>query len=180
MSELTQANWAHLFHAYGLATDTPEYLATLQQSEEAAHSACLYHLNSAILHQETVWTATAPATAILLGYFADNSLQVNDDIRTGLLSFLLDLSVVLQQIPQTDWVELDELAKTDLSSYWVEDFDLEVFFEDEPAANAAFAQSLCACRALLPQLSRTFSQASHHPNPNIRAMAVEGLRICAG
>ncbi|MFE6100508.1 hypothetical protein ACFVQ4_11140 [Streptomyces laurentii] len=56
--------WERLFHAYGAATDTREILAgPLAAAED--------HLWSAILHQGTVWPATAPVLAAVADRLAE-------------------------------------------------------------------------------------------------------------
>ncbi|MGO4205284.1 hypothetical protein AB4Z09_26810 [Rhodococcus sp. TAF43] len=55
--------WARLFHAYGVAMDTPAHLEALAGADETAFSTAMEHLYSAVLHQGTIYPATAPAVA---------------------------------------------------------------------------------------------------------------------
>lgn len=56
-------DWDRLFHAYAVATDTPAHLAALVAADETAFSTATEHLYGAVLHQGTVYPATAPAVA---------------------------------------------------------------------------------------------------------------------
>lgn len=56
-------DWDRLFHAYGVATDTPAHLEALVDADETAFSTAMEHLYSAVLHQGTIYPATAPAVA---------------------------------------------------------------------------------------------------------------------
>ncbi|CAM2847215.1 HEAT repeat-containing protein [Prescottella defluvii] len=57
------SDWARLFHAYAVATDTPAHLAALVGADETAFSTAMEHLYSAVLHQGTIYPATVPAVA---------------------------------------------------------------------------------------------------------------------
>lgn len=57
---LEQTDWSRTFHAYALATDTPAALRSLAGTEEEFASG-MDHLWGSILHQGTVYPATAPA-----------------------------------------------------------------------------------------------------------------------
>ncbi|MDH6679416.1 hypothetical protein M2284_003638 [Rhodococcus sp. LBL1] len=56
-------DWERLFHAYGVATDTPTHLAALVGADDTAFSTAMEHLYSAVLHQGTIYPATAPTVA---------------------------------------------------------------------------------------------------------------------
>lgn len=56
-------DWDRLFHAYAVAMDTPAHLAALVAADETAFSTAMEHLYGAVLHQGTVYPATAPAVA---------------------------------------------------------------------------------------------------------------------
>ncbi|WFR71038.1 hypothetical protein P9209_16840 [Prescottella defluvii] len=44
-------DWERLFHAYGVATDTPAHVEALMGGDEMAFSTAMEHLHSAVLHQ---------------------------------------------------------------------------------------------------------------------------------
>jgi len=52
--------WSRLSHAYGPATDTPIQLENLLSDDVLAREAALEYLVGAVLHQETIYAATAP------------------------------------------------------------------------------------------------------------------------
>ncbi|SEL71927.1 hypothetical protein [Rhodococcus maanshanensis] len=56
-------DWDRLFHAYAVATDTPAHLEALVSADETAFSTAMEHLYGAVLHQGTIYPATAPAVA---------------------------------------------------------------------------------------------------------------------
>ncbi|SDE47214.1 hypothetical protein [Rhodococcus tukisamuensis] len=56
-------DWNRLFHAYAVATDTPAHLDALVAADETAFSTAMEHLYGAVLHQGTIYPATAPAVA---------------------------------------------------------------------------------------------------------------------
>ncbi|MBL0888130.1 HEAT repeat domain-containing protein [Myceligenerans indicum] len=60
-SLINEVNWARLTHAYGVATDAPGSLRALVQDDDEAFGFALDYLYSAVLHQGTVYPATAPS-----------------------------------------------------------------------------------------------------------------------
>lgn len=58
-------DWDRLFHAYAVATDTPAHLEALVGADGTAFSAAIEHLDGAVLHQGTIYPATAPAVAVV-------------------------------------------------------------------------------------------------------------------
>ena len=80
---LETTDWPRLFHAYGWATDTPAHLRALLSDNPAAHKAALDHLNSAVIHQGTAWTCTAPAALIVANLLSNPRLIAIDDSIVG-------------------------------------------------------------------------------------------------
>jgi hypothetical protein len=83
-------NW---LHAYGWATDTPAHLDALTDGDEPARKAAVAHLNSAIIHQGTPWTATGPAALRVAEVLGDPRLSGVDlaPLRAELLEFLAEV-----------------------------------------------------------------------------------------
>ncbi|ORT54028.1 hypothetical protein [Streptomyces sp. CB03238] len=94
--EIAGVAWDRLFHAYGTATDTPAHLRGLLTEDEQAISAASEHLWSAILHQGTVWPATAPAAKIVA------RMLTRPALREGALVFLRQVAVASYLGDQAD------------------------------------------------------------------------------
>lgn len=82
---LHSTDWSRTFHAYGPATDAPEFLAGLLSEKEEVREQALGYLNSAILHQGTVYPATPPAALFVAGLLTDpvSDLPVGDPFAAG-------------------------------------------------------------------------------------------------
>ena len=64
---IDEVNWKRLFHAYGLATDTPMHLHNLLCSDFKRRDIALNHLFSATLHQGTIYSVTPIVVKVLIG-----------------------------------------------------------------------------------------------------------------
>ncbi|MFI2487684.1 hypothetical protein ACH47X_12275 [Promicromonospora kroppenstedtii] len=84
-----EVDWARLFHAYGVASDTPGHLRGLVSADDAAFEAGLDHLYGAVLHQGTVYPATAPALRAVAGLLGDPVLRRRDGDGRSRLAALL-------------------------------------------------------------------------------------------
>ncbi|GAA4558020.1 hypothetical protein [Planotetraspora kaengkrachanensis] len=71
-SKLIEANdWASLQHAYGPAEDTPAALVDLLNGAADARAMALGHLNHAVHHQNSLYTATAPSALYVAAILSD-------------------------------------------------------------------------------------------------------------
>jgi len=68
-------DWSRLFHAYGAATDTPTHLRALAGDDLAGQLAALDHLDSAVLHQGTVYPVTPVAVRVVAGLLHEPALR---------------------------------------------------------------------------------------------------------
>ncbi|WP_020015492.1 hypothetical protein [Promicromonospora sukumoe] len=84
-----EVDWARLFHAYGVTSDTPGHLRGLVSADDAAFGAGLDHLYGAVLHQGTVYPATAPALRVVAGLLGDPVLRRRDGDGRSRLAALL-------------------------------------------------------------------------------------------
>ena len=64
-------DWNHLIHAYGTGADDVAALGTLLGSDEEAMRRAVEVLDSAYLHQSTVFPATSPAVAFVLAVLSE-------------------------------------------------------------------------------------------------------------
>jgi hypothetical protein len=69
------SGWDRLLHAYGPASGTPAHLRALEGSDDAAVDRALDHLWSAVLHQGSIYPATAPVVAWLCAALRDGRLH---------------------------------------------------------------------------------------------------------
>jgi hypothetical protein len=68
-------DWARLFHAYGPAIDTPAHLRALVGDDLAGQGVALDHLDSAVLHQGTVYSVTPVAVRVVAGLLHEPALR---------------------------------------------------------------------------------------------------------
>lgn len=68
---ITDTDWGALWHAYDEASDTPVHLLALLSEDQEACAEALAHLDAAVLHQGTVYPATAPAARFVASVLAD-------------------------------------------------------------------------------------------------------------
>lgn len=102
MSCLEQFDWQRLFHAYGVAEDTPEYLQDLGSADSDDREAAIDHLYSAVLHQGTIYSATPAAVEVVLELLAQREafakLENGDQTVASLVSFLADVGDSVRQL----------------------------------------------------------------------------------
>ncbi|MFE2493415.1 hypothetical protein [Streptomyces scopuliridis] len=181
-----------LLHAYGRAADTPGHLDALAAEDPTARDAAVYHLNSAIVHQGTPWTATGPATEyvsaiIRRGAVADGATLVEllrflgevaesaaigaeDDIESLARPAGRDIEAEVAAMLESDDVDaVDDDREED-------DEDVAyLVYEDEVRADALFARAVLGCRAALPGIVAAAAYAGTHPDERVRAEAAETL-----
>lgn len=68
---LTATDWGALEHAYGAAEDTPAMLIALLDAGQRVRSKALDHIDYAVHHQNTLYSATIPAALYVAGILAD-------------------------------------------------------------------------------------------------------------
>ncbi|MFJ3194294.1 hypothetical protein ACIPJQ_16910 [Streptomyces griseoviridis] len=167
-----------LLHAYGTAADTPARLRDLVSRDERARARALLHLDSAIVHQGTPWTATGPVAAHVCALVGRDALP---DARTltGVLAFLHDVAQAAVLVAD----DLDGLAHPA-----GRDVDAEVaallngpdpeeghdlIYEDAELADAVMARAVLSCREVLPAVAAAAAHALTHPDDQVRAAAEE-------
>lgn len=112
-------DWNRLFHAYGVAEDTPTHLHDLVGDDAASRAAAVVHLHSAIIHQGTIFTATPAALGAVLDTLHEpvlrRPLPNGQAALVAVLAFIDDVgqSVAdageLEPAPAPDEQALDEL-----------------------------------------------------------------------
>ncbi|WP_020474742.1 HEAT repeat domain-containing protein [Zavarzinella formosa] len=168
---LEKTDWSRLHHAYGRATDTPGHLRALLDGDDDARKAALSHLNGAIMHQGTPWTATEPVALVVAGLLSD---ERTEPVRSHLLSFLVSVAQAPEQRSPWSMEELERLANQNLDSL-IDSEDEEAIYEDEEeATNAFYAKSLLGCVRVAPILMEVMLEELADPSPRLRACAAMG------
>ncbi|MBC6463231.1 hypothetical protein [Actinomadura sp. HBU206391] len=72
---VADVEWSRLFHAYGMAADTPAHLRALTSDDGDDRRAAIDHLWSAVIHQGTPWSVTPPAALVVAGLLAAPSMS---------------------------------------------------------------------------------------------------------
>ena len=147
---LENTDWSVLHHAYDFATDTPEHLEALLVGDEASVKEALDHLWSAILHQGTPWTATAPVATFVISFMQDKRIERFTWLPAFLMAFLADVAQVPEYAGISNKRELEDMGKPDYHSALLSNPD--DVFADEDLGNAFYAHSLIGCIRLAPQL----------------------------
>jgi hypothetical protein len=70
LTQLSAVRWADVYHAYGPASDVPGQLAAVLVGDDETREEAWWNLWGNIHHQGTIYEATVPAVAILLGVAA--------------------------------------------------------------------------------------------------------------
>ncbi|WP_326793711.1 hypothetical protein OHA79_49015 (plasmid) [Streptomyces sp. NBC_00841] len=68
---LSKTAWSALGHAYGTAEDVPQMLLGLMDTDLRVRSKALSHLHQVVHHQNTLYTATAPAAVYVAAILGD-------------------------------------------------------------------------------------------------------------
>jgi hypothetical protein len=94
-----ETDWQRHFHAYGVAADTPGELRNLTSADASLRADGIYHLNSAVLHQGTIYSVTPAAVQVVAGLLGEPVLREPVDDGTTLadqLAFLADVGTSLE------------------------------------------------------------------------------------
>lgn len=176
-----------LFHAYGPATDTQQ-LVDLFGDENARESASHY-LYSAILHQGTPWTATAPVVTLLMECLAlDGAACARQDV----LEFCTDVAEAVTgtdpaSTPESVRAEV-EARRADLNpeaiATWAQiaatgDEDAyQEAFEDDQVGEAMFSGVLLAILDAMPGWAAAALAWVGDPDPAVALAATRCVVVC--
>jgi hypothetical protein len=161
-------DWSKLSHAYGPATDTPGHLQRLAEDNDAAWAETIDHLEGALTHQSSIYSATAPAALVAAGLLTDPLLSrpVATDrsepvsLRAHLLSFLGTVAASTEPT----WTE-SELR----DAYHLPQNDIYNVWDSEPDAEGY--KVIIQCRAICPILVTPVLQCLSDGDPHTRAAA---------
>ncbi|MDT0436750.1 MULTISPECIES: hypothetical protein [Streptomyces] len=165
-----------LLHAYGTAADTPAHLAALVREDERARADAVLHLNSAIMHQGTPWTATGPVAAHCCALVGRDELS-DPGTLSGVLDFLHDVAEAAE-IQGDDLEGLAHPAGRDVDAEVAAllsgadpDDGPDLIYEDEVLTDAVMARAVLSCRAVLPAVRAAAAHALRHPAEEVRTAA---------
>ena len=138
---LKDTEWIHLGHAYDAASDTPRRLLELLDSSPDVQAFALAQLDASVLHQGSLYSATAPTALFIAGILTDPRTDVShvsafpwDDRRRLLRASLIE------------WLG----RVGDAASHGEGD-------EVEPFEDADERDAVLACRAIRPQLAEAIT-----------------------
>src|SRR5579863_4771016 len=80
LEKIDQTDWSQLSHAYGEASDVPDMIRALAASDPDNRREELDALWSSILHQGSVYTATAAAIPFLIELLEDPNIHGKNDV----------------------------------------------------------------------------------------------------
>ncbi|WGX94771.1 hypothetical protein [Nocardioides sp. L-11A] len=172
---MTATTWDRLFHAYGPATDTPAHLAALASGDADAAEEALDHLDGAVLHQGTIWTATPVAVARVAALVADPAAA---SARAGMLQWLgWAMDAARQADLGSDPVPAPDPAAVDafLRASAAEDEDAWSL----PVVDLLMRGAVADVRALAADVVAAGTPLLDDPDPAVRREAVGALGAAA-
>ncbi|WP_068900882.1 hypothetical protein [Planomonospora sphaerica] len=199
---MEKIDWSRLFHAYGMAADTPGHLRALVSEDEAATRDAVAHLEGAVIHQGTPWTVTPPAALVVAGLLGDprtvrsvaEPFAVGEEpaarpLRAILLDFLAEVAEAAQpDVPEEELRaaayphgrerDIADLAARMFAGGEEDEDDEDGNDEgdwDEEVADAAIAQAMLELRVIAPALIGPVSARLGDDDPRVRSSAAEAL-----
>jgi HEAT repeat protein len=196
---LDRVNWQDLGHAYGPAEDVPELIRALAADDPQERQNARSHLWSNIIHQGTVYSATAPAVPFFLELLAAPAVKDKPNLLllvTALASgrsyldvhqhFFKGIPEFQEKMEQPDW---DDQLQQELG--WVKAarravvLGWQVYLQllDDPDADtrsgAAIALAVCGPHAseIVPRLSEHLVR---DPDDRVKASVLLCLGCLAG
>lgn len=177
LDALGDVDWSRVYHAYGRARDTPDHLRGLVSGDVKTVTAALNHLWSALIHQGTPWTATAPAALVVAGLVHPSVAAAYQQPSSNEPPVRVSLMRFLQAVAEACRVGADDLAEMeraaaakDLDALLDADDD-EAMYGDEGTMNAFYAHTLLACRAAAPVLMDVALERMNDRDPRMRTGA---------
>ena len=164
---LDATDWSRLYHALGWATDTPGHLRALLDLDPEGRKAALAHLRHAVFHQETPFSATAPAALVICGFLAESAIDAGEKpVRKELLAFLTAVAAV----PENSGLTLDEVerlaAAHDIDRLAdIRSAEGPVSDDDQTVNDALYAHSILACRRAAPEILAALKALNDEKSP---------------
>ncbi|MFX0573707.1 hypothetical protein [Nocardia nepalensis] len=185
---IAEVDWAALEHAYGSAEDAPAYLLALLDGERDAGVAAVGYLDSALLHQGSLYSATAPFVAIMAELLPHQHACQVEDTRAGvrepptvlqtLLAYLAIFAEVcnfaitdeeVHDLAHPDEATAEQIRRVEVGPSQDEEFDWDAF--DKALAHEWALQAI-ACRAVVPGVITAIAPLLDDPHPPTRLAAL--------
>lgn len=153
---LSDTDWDRLEHAYGAASDTPRRLLELLDLEPHVQAFALDQLDISVLHQDSLYSATAPAALFIAGILTDPR---TDALHLGAREDGWPLRASL-----IEW-----LGRVGDASSYGEGDDIEPYYNDDER------DAVLACRGLRPQLAEAINPFLESADEATRSAAATAL-----
>lgn len=195
LAAVAETDWSRLFHAYGVASDTPDHLAALVHDAEKPRAEAVDHLCGAVIHQGTPWSATPPAALVVAGLLSDpRTARPSRDavsassglepvpLRAVLLGFLGEVAEATQ--PEVSEDEIRAVAHPEGREAEIAATLKALLDEDEDAwgdelADAIMARVVLDLRAVAPLLVDPVVACLDDENLHVRSRAIGTLAALA-
>lgn len=171
-------DWARLFHAYGDARDTRAILAELVDPDGPVERA-REHLASAIVHQGSVWPASAPALSIALAVVRRDvgRDRFSDADVVDVLGTLADAAEVRYHVVPPNPVLsaataalIEQHLGEDADADEVEEFLTELF-ADGPLGDEVMTVAAWQVQRLQPEVLATLDMVAEQRSSLVEAVA---------
>lgn len=182
LSEIDAKPWHRMFHAYGVATNTPGHLKALAGSDADARSAAIEHLFSAEIHQGTPWPSTA-TTAVFVGRLLAEGLVADPTAQANLLNFLRvvaeagDLGDGAAEARARAYPDDDSAINAWLDRYLATSDDESLWTDEMDTADLLMARAAVDCHDAMPLLLDPVLALTTSPEPRVRAAACGATAI---
>ncbi|MFW6641030.1 hypothetical protein ACOALZ_13440 [Nocardiopsis algeriensis] len=175
---LRGTDWTRTFHAYGQGSDAPEHLVLLFGGDTEGHERALEYLYGAILHQGTVYPATAPAALLVAGVLPGAPA----DLRRDLLGFLSRVGSAVgpscPEEPVPDRLPAAEVERIH-TAMGSEDEEEAAGVWEEEAVGVLMRRGVEELRAAAPVLYEAVRPFLTHTDRRTRMRAVEAAGALA-
>lgn len=184
--EIDAAPWHRMFHAYAVATDTPNHLKALATDDAEAHKAALTHLFSAEIHQGTPWPST-PTTAVFVARLLADGLIRDPGLRVDLLRFLRavaesgDLGGRADEARAAAYPEDDRAVNDWLDRYLAADEEgrLGLWTDEAEVGELLAVRAVVDCHDAMPRLLELVLPLAGAPEPDVRTAALSAAVVLA-
>ena len=169
--------WEWLFHAYRTAEETPEILRGLTSGDASSRENAIDYLDGSVLHQGTIYAATAPAVRVVAGLLDEPILRAPLDggpTLEAVLGFLADAAESLGWADDVHQVEAPtEKQMKKLAKHLRKDEDGE---DDEgwgsPMVEVMMKMAVLDLRSMAPEVLEAVVPFVLDENPRIAQAAM--------
>lgn len=183
LPEIDAAPWHRMFHAYGIATNTPGHLKALTANDPAAWSAAVKHLFSAEIHQGTPWPSTATTAVCVARLLAEGHIA-DPETQASVLHFLRavaeagDLGADADAARARAYPDDDSAIADWLERYLAVGDDDESLWSDETdIADLLIVRAAVDCHDAMPVLLPHVLTLTDSPDPRVRSAAYSAAAI---